>query len=77
MGKEKRENHSLNTRVGEGTEVVSFFVVRDLTVTATAAECSTQLAVLVGEVEDGLGKISRLDYTADLDGAFIFDEFAD
>lgn len=48
-----------------------------LTIAAAATEGSTQLAVLVGEIEDRLGQVGGLDDAADFDSAFFLDEFAD
>lgn len=47
------------------------------TVATAASERRTQLAILMGKIEDRLGQISRLYNAADLDGAFFLDEFAD
>jgi hypothetical protein len=46
-------------------------------IAATAPERRTQLAVLVREIQDRLRQVGRLDNTADLDGPFFLDEFAD
>lgn len=47
-----------------------------LSITTTAAECGAQLAVLMCEVQDGLGQVGGLDDTSDLDRALFFDELA-
>lgn len=44
-------------------------------IASTAAKSSTQLAVLVGEVEDSLGQVGGLNNAANLDSTFVFDEF--
>lgn len=46
-----------------------------LGVASTAAESGTQLAILVCEVEDGLGEVCGLDNAANLDSTFILDQF--
>lgn len=47
------------------------------TIAAAATEGSTQLAVLVGKIEDGLGQIGRLHDTANFDCSLFLDELAD
>lgn len=45
-----------------------------LGVTATAAECSTQLAVLMCKIQDGLGQIGCLNDASNLDSTLILDQ---
>lgn len=45
-------------------------------IAASAAKCSTHLAVLVRQVEYRLRQIGRLHDAADFDRAFLFNEFA-
>lgn len=46
-------------------------------IATAAAEHGTELAVLVREVQNRLRQVGSLDNASDLDGAFVFDEFAD
>lgn len=45
-------------------------------IAAAAAECSTELAVLMREIQNGLGEVGRLDDAPHLDSTLVLDQLA-